>query len=76
MEMLMKVLIGTVGFSASLCAMFFAWVGFSIVEMKTELAVTHEKVANVEKMVQPLWQEYVSEKMNAHFAFSDISTDK
>ena len=74
MEMLVKILIGVAGFSASLCAVFFAWVGFSIVDMKTELAVTHQKVANVEKMVQPLWQEYISEKMNANLTVTNLTT--
>ena len=76
MEMLVKLLIGSVGFFASLCVIFFAWVGFSIVDMKTELAVTHEKVANVEEMVKPIWEQYISEKMNANITLTNVATNK
>jgi UDP-glucose 6-dehydrogenase len=76
MEMLIKILIGVVGFAGSLCAVFFAWVGISIVDMKTELAVTHEKVANVEEMVKPLWEQYISEKLNANIALTNLETNK
>ena len=76
MEMLIKVLIGVVGFAGSLCAVFFAWVGLSIVDMKTELAVTHEKVANVEEMVKPMWEKFISEKTVANITLTNVATNK
>lgn len=47
---------------------FLAWLGINMVEVKTELAVTHEKVANVEEMVKPLWKQYLLEESDDKFA--------
>jgi hypothetical protein len=59
--------------SAAILA-FLGWLGMNMVDVKTELAVTHEKVSNVEKMVQPLWQEYISEKINANLTVTNLTT--
>lgn len=59
--------------SAAILA-FLGWLGMNMVDVKTELAVTHEKVANVEKMLQPLWKEYISEKVNASITLTNIPT--
>lgn len=83
MEMLIKIGIGIIGTFASVCIMFFAWVGLSIVEVKTELAVTHEKVSNTEErvtanydMIRPMWQEFLMEKNVANFTLTDAPTNK
>ena len=54
---------------------FLAWLGVNMVEVKTELAVTHEKVANVEKMVQPIWEQYLLEKSGDKFARVNATTN-
>lgn len=90
MEMLIKVAIGVISFFASVCIMFFSWVGLSIVEVKTELAVTHEKVASTNDkvasieervranydMIRPMWQEFLMEKNIANITLADVPTDK
>ena len=90
MEMLIKIAIGTISFFASVCIMFFSWVGLSIIDVKTELAVTHEKVsstnekvANIDErvkanydMIRPMWQEFLMEKNIADITLADASTDK
>ena len=55
---------------------FLAWLGINMVDVKTELAVTHEKVANVEKMMQPIWEQYLLERSDADFALTNVSTNK
>jgi len=47
---------------------FLGWLGINMVDVKTELAVTHEKVANVEEMVKPLWEDYLLEKSGDKYA--------
>ena len=83
MEMLIKIAIGTISFFASVCIMFFGWVGLSIIDVKTELAVTHEKVSNTEErvtanyeMIKPMWQEFLMEKNIANITLADVPTDK
>ena len=90
MEMLIKIAIGTISFFASVCIMFFSWVGLSIIDVKTELAVTHEKVsstnekvANIDErvkanydMIRPMWQEFLMEKNIADITLADVPTDK
>ena len=90
MEMLIKIAIGTISFFASVCIMFFSWVGLSIIDVKTELAVTHEKVsstnekvANIDErvkanydMIRPMWQEFLMEKNVANITLADVPTDK
>ena len=76
MEMLIKILLGVASFFASICVMFFAWVGLSIIDMKTELAVTHEKVAANYAMIKPMWEEFISEKTVANFTLTNAPTDK
>ena len=83
MEMLIKIAIGVISFFASVCIMFFSWVGLSIVEVKTELAVTHEKVSNTEErvtanyeMIKPMWQEFLMEKNIANITLADAPADK
>lgn len=62
------------GLTSAAILAFLGWLGMNMVDVKTELAVTHEKVANVEKMVQPLWQEYISEKTNANLTVTNLTT--
>ncbi len=53
---------------------FLGWLGVNMVDVKTELAVTHEKVANVEEMVKPLWEQYLLERSN-DIAFINASSN-
>jgi len=48
---------------------FLGWLGMNLVDVKTELAVTHEKVSNTEErvtanyeMIKPMWQQFLMEK--------------
>jgi len=48
---------------------FLGWLGMNVVDVKTELAVTHEKVSNTEErvtanyeMIKPMWQQFLMEK--------------
>ena len=82
MEMLIKIGIAIVSVFASVCIMFFAWVGLSIVEVKTELAVTHEKVENTEEkvlanyeMIKPMWQDFLGRKANGNLAWLNETAD-
>lgn len=54
---------------------FLGWLGVNMVEVKSELAVTHEKVANVEEMVKPLWEQYLLERSGDKFANLYAKTD-
>ena len=83
MEMLVKIAIGIVSFFASVCIMFFGWVGLSIIDVKTELAVTHEKVGNVEEkvlanyeMIKPMWEEFLMEKKVADITLTNTPASK
>lgn len=62
---------------------FLGWLGMNVVELKTELAVTHEKVSNTEErvtanyeMIKPMWQEFIMEKNVANIALTNTATDK
>lgn len=62
---------------------FLGWLGINMVDVKTELAVTHEKISNVEEkvmanheMIKPIWQEFLMEKNVANLTLADISTGK
>jgi len=62
---------------------FLGWLGMNVVDLKTELAVTHEKVSNTEErvtanyeMIKPMWQEFLMEKNVANFTLTDVSADK
>tara|TARA_E500000178_G_C17016483_1_gene753237 strand:- start:816 stop:1052 length:237 start_codon:yes stop_codon:yes gene_type:complete len=62
---------------------FLGWLGMNVVELKTELAVTHEKVSNTEErvtanyeMIKPMWQEFIMEKNVANIALTNASTNK
>lgn len=62
---------------------FLGWLGMNVVDLKTELAVTHEKVSNTEervtanyKMIKPMWEEFLMEKKVANITLTDVSTDK
>jgi len=48
---------------------FLGWLGMNVVDLKTELAVTHEKVSNTEErvtanyeMIKPMWEQFLMEK--------------
>ena len=62
---------------------FLGWLGMNVVDLKTELAVTHEKVSNTQErvtanyeMIKPMWQEFLMEKNIANITLTDASTDK
>jgi len=72
--MLNKVLIGLVGFFSTLSVGFIGWVGISIVDLKTELAETHGKVAANYEMIKPMWQNFLAEKSNGNLAWLNAGT--
>lgn len=72
--MLNKILIGVVGFFSTLSIGFIGWVGISIVDLKTELAETHGKVAANYEMIKPMWQNFLSEKGVGNLAWSNKSS--
>jgi len=62
---------------------FLGWLGMNVVDLKTELAVTHEKVSNTQErvtanyeMIKPMWQEFLMEKNIANITLADVPTDK
>jgi len=62
---------------------FLGWLGMNVVDLKTELAVTHEKVSNTQErvtanyeMIKPMWQEFLMEKNIANITLADAPTDK
>ena len=55
MEMLIRVLIGVIGFFAALSIPFIGWVGISIVDLKVDVAETHPKVEANYQMIRPMW---------------------
>lgn len=69
--MLNKILIAVVGFFSTLSVGFIGWVGISIVDLKTELAETHGKVAANYEMIKPMWQNFLSEKSIGNLAWSN-----
>ena len=73
--MLNKVLIGLVGFFSTLSVGFIGWVGLSIVDLKTEVAQTHGKVAANYEMIKPMWEAFLSEKNVGNLAKLNIQTD-
>ena len=54
---------------------FLGWLGINMVEVKSELAVTHEKVTNVEEMVKPLWEQFLLERSGDKFAWFNAETN-
>tara|TARA_S200002703_G_scaffold149362_1_gene146849 strand:- start:586 stop:816 length:231 start_codon:yes stop_codon:yes gene_type:complete len=68
MEMLNKILIGIIGFFSTLSVGFIGWVGISIIDLKTELAETHGKVAANYEMIKPMWQAFLAENGNGDIA--------
>ena len=76
MEMLMKILLGVLGFFSALAIPFIGWVGISIVDLKVDVAETHGKVAANYEMIRPMWEEFLSEKSVANLALSNIKTNK
>ena len=72
--MLNKILIGVVGFFSTLSIGFIGWVGISIVDLKTELAETHGKVAANYEMIKPMWQNFLSEKSVGNLAWLNAAT--
>ena len=73
--MLNKVLIATVGFFSTLSVGFIGWVGISIVDLKTEVAETHGKVAANYEMIKPMWESFISEKSVGNLAKFYTTTD-
>ena len=71
--MLNKVLIGLVGFFSTLSVGFIGWVGISIVDLKTELAETHGKVAVNYEMIKPMWENFLAEKSGGNLAWFNES---
>lgn len=73
--MLNKILIGLVSFFSVLSIGFIGWVGFSIVDLKIEVAETHGKVAANYEMIKPMWEAFLSEKSIDNLARFDTQTD-
>ena len=74
MEMLIRVLIGVIGFFAALSIPFIGWVGISIVDLKVDVAETHAKVDANYQMIRPMWEQFISEKTVANFAVTNLTT--
>ena len=57
---------------------FLAWLGISMVDLKTETAVIAVKVDQNHKMLAELWDYYLQERVNGDIAWvtrkSDIQT--
>lgn len=76
MEMLVKILIGVIGFFATLSIPFIGWVGVSIVDMKVDLAETHAKVDANYQMIKPMWEQFISEKKIADITLADVPANQ
>lgn len=76
MEMLIRILVGVIGFFAALSIPFIGWVGISIVDLKVDVAATHAKVESNNKMLLPMWEKFISEKTLADFSLANITSDK
>lgn len=74
MEMLIRILIGVIGFFTALSIPFIGWVGVSIVDLKVDVAETHAKVDANYQMIRPMWEKFISEKTVADFAFTNLTT--
>ena len=62
---------------------FLGWLGMNVVDLKTELAVTHEKVSNTEErvtanyeMIKPMWEEFLMEKKVANITLTNTPASK
>jgi len=62
---------------------FLGWLGMNVVDLKTELAVTHEKVSNTEErvtanyeMIKPMWEEFLMEKKVADITLTNTPASK
>lgn len=71
MEMLVRILIGVIGFFTALSIPFIGWVGISIVDLKVDLAATHAKVNANYQMLQPMWQDFLGRQRNDNLAWFD-----
>ena len=76
MEMLVKILIGVIGFFTALSVPFIGWVGISIVDMKVDLAETHAKVDANYQMIRPMWEQFISEKKLANITLADVPANQ
>lgn len=74
MEMLVRILIGVIGFFTALSIPFIGWVGISIVDLKVDVAETHAKVDANYQMIRPMWEQFISEKTVANFAVTNLTT--
>tara|TARA_R100001463_G_scaffold97220_3_gene151674 strand:+ start:1794 stop:2021 length:228 start_codon:yes stop_codon:yes gene_type:complete len=54
---------------------FLAWIGVSIVDLKTETAVIGVKVDQNHTMLVELWDYYLQERVNDNIAQVNIKTD-
>lgn len=75
MEMLVRILIGVIGFFTALSIPFIGWVGISIVDLKVDLAATHAKVDANYQMLQPMWQDFLGRQRNDNLAWFDPTTN-
>lgn len=76
MEMLVRILIGVIGFFATLSIPFIGWVGVSIVDLKVDVAETHAKVDANYQMIRPMWEQFISEKTVANFAVTNLTASE
>ena len=54
---------------------FLAWIGVSVVELKTDTAVIGVKVDQNHTMLVELWDYYLQERVNDNIAQVNIKTD-
>ena len=53
---------------------FVAWIAMSIVDLKTETAVIHQKVSENHKMLTVLWDDFL-EKSNGNLARVNLKSN-
>lgn len=55
---------------------FLAWIGISVVELKTDTAVIAVKVDQNHTMLAELWDYYLQDRVNGDIASANIQTSK
>lgn len=55
---------------------FLAWIGVSVVELKTDTAVIAVKVDQNHTMLAELWDYYLQDRVNGDIASANIQTSK
>ena len=74
MEMLsLKTIFGAV--IGTVTAAFFLWIASTLVEVDKRTAITEVKVSENNKMIKPLWEDFIRRNANGHVKRFDEQTD-